>query len=144
MVISENTMRLMHRPPAAVPSRYATGWFLTEQEGQPILEHNGILSVYYAEMALLPNKDIGIAFLYNIDSMPAALLVFPQIKSGIISILNHRTPPEPFITVRSWNWLMGVMTLLTLGFNVRSLVHRRRWIEPHKSDALWRLLPHFL
>ncbi len=139
-LVSENAMQLMHSPPEAVPSRYAMGWFLTEQEGQPILEHNGILSAYYADAALMPKAQIGITLLYNIDSIPGSLLVFPHIQSGIISILNHRPPPGPIITVRTWGRLMGAMTLLTVGLGIGSLVRCRRWIELRKTRPQWHLV----
>ena len=89
-LVSKKNLDLMHAPPQGVSSRYAMGWFATQLEGQPILEHNGILSVYYADAVVLPKAHIGIALLYNIDAMPAALWVFPRIKKGIIAILTHR------------------------------------------------------
>ena len=135
----------MHAPPQGVSSRYAMGWFATQLEEQPILEHNGILSVYYADAVVLPKAHIGIALLYNIDAMPAALWVFPRIKKGIIAILTHRPAPfQPVITIRLWNGLFSALILLTVGLGCRSLLHRHQWMARAACVPLWQLLPHFL
>ena len=56
ILISPDSMKLMQTPPPNVESNYGMGWFVRQEDGQPILEHNGILSAFYAEMVPIAER----------------------------------------------------------------------------------------
>jgi hypothetical protein len=117
------------------------GWFATKENGRPVLQHNGVLSTFYAEAVWLPKEKYGIAMLYNIQSMPATVLAYPEIKSGLIALLTSgQRPSTPWFTIKSWGLLIGVLTALTVGLGFRSLLHARQWVEEKRRRSFRRLL----
>ncbi len=93
-IVSAASLKLMHTPLAAIHSDYGMGWFAMQEEGQPVFEHNGILSTFYAETMLLPEGAYGVVVLYNMHAVSADLLAFPPIKRGLIDLLIGQ-PPAP-------------------------------------------------
>ena len=96
-LLTPDSMALMHTSPPQIDSSYAMGWFVTTENGRQILQHNGILSVFYTDVAVLPNEKYSIALLYNISALPLIAFALPQIKTGLIQLLTDGTlPPEGF------------------------------------------------
>jgi CubicO group peptidase (beta-lactamase class C family) len=136
-LLSAEGMELMHRPPRGVATEYAMGWFVRTRGGRTIVEHSGVLSVFHADAALLPQERTGVVFLYNAQSLPSAILTFPDIQAGVLARLTGSAPPAPHaFTITAWGILMAGLTALTVGLGVRGLF---RWRDP---KALWRLLVH--
>jgi hypothetical protein len=69
-LLSESSVKLMHTPPKTIGSPYGMGWFNRSENGEPAIEHNGILSTFYTDIMLLPKEKYGIALLYNISASP--------------------------------------------------------------------------
>lgn len=80
VLLSREGTRAMHMPAATSGSNYAMGWFVTQEDGQRVLEHNGVLSTFHADVVLMPELNYGIVVLYNINSLPLSLVAFPAIK----------------------------------------------------------------
>src|SRR5581483_2194498 len=78
-MLSRESIDLMHTPPRGLAGGYAMGWVATQEHGVRAIEHNGILSAYYAEMIILPDRGIGIALLYNVESVPSMMFAFGRI-----------------------------------------------------------------
>ena len=76
-VLSATGISVMHTPPAGVTSTYAMGWLISELRGIKTIEHNGVLSTFYADAVLLPDSGYGFALLYNAYALSAATLPFP-------------------------------------------------------------------
>jgi CubicO group peptidase (beta-lactamase class C family) len=49
---------------------YGLGWMLREWEGQPVIEHGGNVDGFSAEVALLPESDLGFVLLTNASVTP--------------------------------------------------------------------------
>jgi len=49
---------------------YGLGWMLREWEGQPVVEHGGNVDGFSAEVALLPESDLGFVLLTNASVTP--------------------------------------------------------------------------
>jgi CubicO group peptidase (beta-lactamase class C family) len=67
-LLSESSVALMHTPPKTIGSSYGMGWFKGSENGEPAIEHSGILSTFYTDVVLLPKEKYGIALLYNINA----------------------------------------------------------------------------
>ncbi len=96
-IVSPASVATMHTPPTGVHSDYAMGWVSHTVAGggagRRVLEHNGILSTFYAETVLLPDTGQGFVLLYNIHSLDQDLLGYPPIKQGLIDLLTGSRPP---------------------------------------------------
>ena len=140
-LLSAQSVALLHTPPTNVNSPYAMGWLTaTTPSGVQTLEHNGILSTFYAEMVLLPATRQGFVLLYNIHSLAQDALGAPQIKDGLVDLLTGRQPKTGGFTVTTWAILMGALTLLCVGLEIRGLVRLPRWRQQAETKPLWRHL----
>ena len=138
------SIKLMHTPPPGIESPYAMGWLAEEYDGVRTIEHNGILSAYYAEVVLLPETQQGIALLYNTDSLPATLLAFPDIKRGLIDLLAGRQPAVNTQTTTWYTVAISLLALLGIALAILSLVRLPHWFRQHSNTPTWRLLPGIL
>ncbi len=131
----------MHTPPAGIQSSYAMGWIQNSLNGRRIIEHNGVLSVYSADVALLPEEEIGIALLYNVSSLPTNAIAQPQIRAGLIALLTGQQPKTGWMNVRHWGEFMALLTLAGGLLAGRSLLSLPRWSQKAQAAPLWKLLP---
>ncbi|MFN8492381.1 MAG: serine hydrolase domain-containing protein [Caldilineaceae bacterium] len=138
-LLSAQSVALLHTPPANLNSPYAMGWLTaTTPSGVQHLEHNGILSTFYAEMVLLPETKQGFVLLYNIHSLAQDALGAPPIKDGLIDLLTGHQPKTGGFSVTTWAILMGVLTLLCVGLEMRGILRLSRWREQAATKPLWR------
>lgn len=64
--------------------RYGLGWFLRDWRGQPYIEHGGNIDGFAAEIALLPEAGIGVAFLCNVGATPLQGSIGPQVFEALL------------------------------------------------------------
>ena len=140
-VLSPEGVALMHTPPEGIDSDYAMGWIATTRRGVPALEHNGILSTFYADMALLPESGHGIALLYNVQSLAQVGVGFPPIMDGLIDVLTGREPRPPRFTVGALEALFGALTLVGAVQAARRLWRLPAWRAWARTVMGWRLAP---
>jgi CubicO group peptidase (beta-lactamase class C family) len=143
-VISPESLTTMHTPPHGIETTYAMGWLTAEHNGTRTIEHDGILSAYYAEAVLLPETSYGVVLLYNEYSLPSSMIAFPQLKEGIVNILAGRPPTSSPITGSVYGIILGLLTVIGVLLAVRSLVWLPRWQAKHRKTPLIRLLPDLL
>jgi CubicO group peptidase (beta-lactamase class C family) len=140
-LLKPDSMRLLHTPPPNIDSDYAMGWVVTMENGRRILEHNGILSTFYAEAVLVPDTRQGLVLLYNTHSLAQDVLGFPQFKKGLLALLTGRQPPTGSLSVGTLGLIFATMTLLSVVIGVRSLLRLPHWRQQARARPLWRLLP---
>lgn len=139
-LLSPQSMTLMHTPPQNLHSSYGMGWFAMKEKGQPVLEHNGILSTFYTDVVLLPKNKYGIVLLYNISSTPLIATALPQIKTGLIQLLTTGKSISGGIGMNGWGISIGILTLIGVGLAIRSLLRLRHWKQARHGIPLWRSL----
>lgn len=140
-LLSLQSVDLLHTPPAEIDSPYAMGWWEgNTASGIHYLEHNGILSTFYSEIVLLPETGQSFVLLYNIHSLAHDMLGAPAIKDGLIDLLNGKTPAPSRFNVTLWEIIFGVLTLLSLVFEVRGLWRLSTWQQQVTTQPLWLLL----
>ncbi len=107
----------------------------------PVLEHNGILSTFYADMALLPESGHGMVLLYNVHSLAQVGLGFPAIRDGLIDLLTDREPQPPRFSVAALEALLAAVTLVGALQGVRRLLRLPAWRAWARGVFAWRLAP---
>ncbi len=138
-LLTPDSMALMHTPPPQIKSLYAMGWFATTENGRQILQHNGILSTFYTDVAVLPNEKYGIAVLYNISALPLIAFALPQIKTGLIQLLTDGKLLLDGFSINLWGISVAILTVIGLAFALRSLLHLYRWRRKSRTVPKWQL-----
>jgi CubicO group peptidase (beta-lactamase class C family) len=139
-LLSPESVALMHTPPPNVASSYAMGWIATTQDSTRVLEHNGILSTFYAEAVLLPDNGYGIALLSNSHALTADIAAFPQLRRGLIALLLGRQPSTGRWSIEILRLITGGITLLGVALALRSLLNLPRWPGKAGTTPPWRLV----
>ena len=108
------------------------GWVAADAQGTRIVEHNGILSTFYAEAVLLPESGYGFVLLYNEYALTASTLAFPALKNGMVALLTGQKPASGRLTVPMLGLILGAFSLPAIGLSVRSLLR----LPQRKARAL--------
>lgn len=138
-LLSREHLSLSHTPPTGSASSYGMGWFAGKSGGLPTIEHNGVLSTFYAEAVLLPGSGYGFVLLYNEYALASAARAFPQLKDGLVALLGGQTPPQGGLTVPQLGIILGALAALGVGLAARSLVRLPRWAAARASLPGWRI-----
>jgi CubicO group peptidase (beta-lactamase class C family) len=69
---------------------YGMGWMIREWEGQPVIEHGGNVDGFSAQVAMLPESDLGFVLLTN----ASASLLPPQAINMVWNTLLGETPAD--------------------------------------------------
>jgi beta-lactamase class C len=102
-VLSANVLETLHRPVISTPTElrgsewrrerldsagYAIGWRVYDYAGHEVVFHGGAVQGYRGVVAMLPDRDLGIAILWNSESaLPSGLL--PTILDSAIGLPYH-------------------------------------------------------
>jgi CubicO group peptidase (beta-lactamase class C family) len=139
-LLTPDSMALIHRSPSQLKSPYAMGWFVTTENGRQILQHNGILSTFYTDVAVLPNEKYSIALLYNISALPLIAFALPQIKIGLIQLLTDGTLPPDGFSINLWGIGLAMLTVIGVALAIRSLLHLPQWKRKIHTTPKWQIL----
>lgn len=139
-LLTPDSMALMHKSPPQLKSSYAMGWFATTENGRQILQHNGVLSTFYTDVAVLPHEKYGIALLYNISAFPLIAFALPQIKSGLIQLLIDGTLPSDGFSISSWGISLAVLTAIGVALAIRSLLYLPQWKGKIHATPKWQMI----
>lgn len=136
-VLSANGILLMQTPPAGVQSAYAMGWAVSDMNGKRTIEHNGVLSTFYADAVLLPESGYGVVLLYNAYALSAATLAFPEIKSGVVAILLGATPRRGKLSMPWFGAGFAALSVLLIAL----MIWRLRRLRSQAQDfnlSVWK------
>ncbi|MEG4285565.1 serine hydrolase domain-containing protein [Microcoleus sp. A006_D1] len=138
-LLSQSSVALMHTPPKTIGSSYGMGWFKGSENGEPAIEHNGILSTFYTEVVLLPKEKYGIALLYNISASPLIAMAFPQIKTGLIQLLKDEQPAAGGFSITLWGIAIALLMFIGVMLAIRSLLYLPQWRQAIRRTPGWRV-----
>lgn len=139
-LLTSDSMALMHTPPPQIKSPYAMGWFVPTENGRKILHHNGILSTFYTDVAVLPSEKYGIALLYSISASSLIAFALPQIKAGLIQLLTDGTLPSSGFSINLWGVSLTILTVIGVALAIRSLLDFSRWKRNIHVTPRWQIL----
>ncbi len=143
-LLGADSIDLMHSPPPGIVSHYGMGWAASEIEGLKVIEHNGVLSTFYAEMVLLPETGHGFVILVNEYGLAASILAFPVLKNGLIALLSGRPVKGGAMSLPVVGIVLASASALVTGLAVWSLFGVRRWGARATRAPLWHALPGLL
>ncbi len=63
---------------------YGLGWFLRSWQGQPVIEHGGSIAGFAAQVAFLPQSDLGFVLLTNVTTTPLQQLSMAMVWEHIL------------------------------------------------------------
>ncbi len=71
-LISEEALKETHTPQISLAKsiHYGLGWFVREWNGQPVIEHGGNIAGFGAQVAFLPESNLGFVLLTNVTATP--------------------------------------------------------------------------
>lgn len=138
-LLSESSVALMHTPPKTIGSSYGMGWFKGSENGEPAIEHNGILSTFYTEVVLLPKEKYGIALFYNISASPLIAMAFPQIKTGLIQLLKDGQPAAGGFSITLWGIAIALLMFIGVMLAIRSLLYLPQLRQAIRRTPGWRV-----
>ncbi|GAB4382243.1 MAG: serine hydrolase domain-containing protein [Elainellaceae cyanobacterium] len=139
-LLTSESVFLMHTPPPQIKSSYATGWFVTTENDRQILQHNGILSTFYTDVAVLPNEKYSIALLYSISASSLIAFALPQIKAGLIQLLTDGTLPSSGFSINLWGISLAILTVIGVTLAIRSLLYLPQWKQKIHAIPKWQIL----
>ena len=138
-LLSESSVALMHTPPKTIGSSYGMGWYKGSENGEPAIEHDGVLSTFYTDVVLLPKEKYGIALLYNINASPLMSMAFPQIKIGLIQLLKDGQPATGGFSITLWGIAIALLMFIGVMLAIRSLLYLPQWKQAIRRTPLWRV-----
>lgn len=139
-LLTPKSMALLHTPPSQLKSSYAMGWFVTTENGKQILQHNGILSTFYTDTAVLMDEKYSIALLHNISSSSLIAFALPQIKTGLIQLLADGTLPTDGFSINLWGISLALLTAISAALAIRSLLYLPQWKQKIHVTPKWQIL----
>jgi hypothetical protein len=104
------------------------GWVVHNQAGVLRLEHNGDVSNFHANMLLLPDQDIGIIILMNVDGFSHGAALNIPIE-GVAAILQGQGLSPAVDPPMNWlppTWML-LPLLIAVAWLAGSVAFIRRW-----------------
>jgi hypothetical protein len=99
-------------------------------------------------MAVLPEGDRGYVLLMNQGHLVETLLVFPQLRAGMVDLLAGRDAEADGVSARMLGWVLLAGFAIIVFFSVRSLVGLRTWRRRRaglsRKRQAWAIGSHFL
>jgi CubicO group peptidase (beta-lactamase class C family) len=137
-VLAPASLELTHTAVTLSGGSYAMGWFAGHVRGVRTVEHNGILSTFYSEAALLPDSGYGFVLLYDEYALASAALAFPQLKEGMVALLTGQAPPSGGLMAPALGLILAALSAIGAAMALRSLARLPRWMARSRSAPRWR------
>lgn len=132
------SVALMHTPPRGVEGSYAMGWTAPPGTSPRAVEHDGVLSTFHSDAALLPEKGYGVVLLYD---QSYALAGYEGTKRGLLNLLVGKRPDSGGLGAGKIGMILAALAIVTTALQVRGLLRLRGWGARIADRPLWRLAP---
>lgn len=112
---------------------YGMGWGYSLQFSQPLLNHAGLVENYTSNMFLIPEKEIGIVVLVNmndylVDNNLLGNIILPLLGEEKVSLPNHA-----YII---FHILIDLIYLVIIFVSIAPIVSIRKWKDKPKTKGL--------
>ena len=138
VLVSQESVSLMHTPPRGIDGSYAMGWTAPPDAKPRAIEHNGVLSAFHADAALLPDEGYGVVLLYG---QSYALADYAGIKQGLLDLLVGNRPDGGGLGAGKVGLILAALALVTTALQVCGLLRVRKWAGRVGGRQFWRLAP---
>ena len=146
-ILSTNGITELHRPvaPVGTGDRYAMGWVVGTLKGEPVIWHGGDTANYHADVVLVPERQLGIIILTNVNN---ALIIanelgkIGRIAAGVTRMALGSRPADDVLSTNTLYWIFDALALLFLLLQTWSLmrIFRKRSARPLSFSSLKRYL----
>lgn len=115
---------------------YGMGWILTEEFEEPVLCHSGLVENYMSYMLLLPERDLGMVFLINMNDYLVANQLVNQLRLNAIGLLLEKETQTvsgtPYLT---GHFLLDGIYLALLAIAGYPAASLRKWKKRRRTKA---------
>ncbi len=96
-VLPEEVLRESWTPQIEVGggASYGLGWFLREWKGHRVVEHGGNIDGFAAQIAFLPDDDLGFALLTNVSATPLQMLSMDLVWESLLGEIAEAREVDP-------------------------------------------------
>jgi CubicO group peptidase (beta-lactamase class C family) len=137
-LVSQKSVSLMHAPPRGIDGSYAMGWTAPPDAKPRAIEHNGVLSAFHADAALLPDSGYGVVLLYD---QSYALADYAGTAQGLLELIVGKRPGNGGLGAGRVGLILAATALVTTALQVRGLLRLRAWADRLGGKRFWRLAP---
>ena len=137
-LVNQKSVSLMHKPPRGIDGSYAMGWTAPPGAKPRVIEHNGILSSFHSDAALLPESGYGVVLLYD---QSYALADYAGTMQGVLDLLAGKRPDNGSLGAGKVGLIIAVLALVTTALQGRGLLRLRLWADKVGGRRFWRLAP---
>ena len=138
-VLSPQAVTIMHTSPQDVPGDYAMGWSTHDRNGQRIIRHNGAVETFFADMVLLPDREIGVTLLINQNALIPLLLVYEPLSDGLVDVILGQAPSSG-MSMRLIYGLLSALVVLDIVRHGIDLSNIAKWTEKVKDKTKSRVI----
>jgi CubicO group peptidase (beta-lactamase class C family) len=133
-VLREDLLTLMRTPPSCIKSDYGMGWMVADN-GNTLI-HGGAIHTFQSFVAMGLKEKAGFVVLYNQNSMENMMFENSTINSGLVDLLNGKTPATGS---KAWvGMVLLILALADLANHVRLFRLLPRWVEKTaRQSRLW-------
>lgn len=138
-ILSADAVEAMQTPPLGVPGDYAMGWAVHEKDGIKIVQHNGAVETFFAEVVLLPDQDIGITLLINQNALIPLLFAYEPLVGGLVDALLGLQPARGV----SMRLVYSILTMIIIYDLIRhglSLKQMPKWWQKVQDKTKPRII----
>lgn len=113
---------------------YGMGWVYTKYYSKPVLTHSGLVENYTSKMFIIPEDNIGIVVLVNMNDY----LVTNNLLEDIVKpILGEEKPNIPNYLYLKNHLLLGAIYLVITTIAIYPIVTIRKWKNKNKTKKLY-------
>ncbi|MGM0410583.1 MAG: serine hydrolase domain-containing protein [Bacillota bacterium] len=137
-LLSEGNIKEMQSPDNNKEFGYAMGWNIGEKFGYKIIEHGGSLYTYSANMAMIPEKNIGVILLINQNHFVYNIISNNQLVDNILKVLINpglNTAEINFIPLGAIFLILAIIAILTIVKDLYHLFNLKKWKKKMKNKS---------
>lgn len=112
---------------------YGMGWVLSNQFDKPILMHSGLVENYTSNMFILPESDVGIVVLINMNDYLVGNNLLENIVMPLLGEEKQDLSGNPYIT---YHIVLDLIYLLLIIIATYSLVSLGQWKKKNRTKKL--------
>ena len=141
-LISDDYFKLLHFPYKGSEQGYGMGWNKGTKFAQTLIEHGGSLFNYSANMAFLPDSDIGLVVLINQNHFIYSIISNNQLVDNIFQyLLDPETSASELgvIPLGKIFLVIAIIALITIIKEIYEIIHLNRWEQKWKGRSNFRI-----
>lgn len=113
---------------------YGMGWVYTKYYSKPILTHSGLVENYTSKMFIIPESNIGVVVLINMNDY---LVTNNLLEDIVMPILGEEKPNVPNNLYIKYHLLFNSVYLVITIFSLYSVITIKKWKNKNKTKKLY-------